>query len=184
MSNFSFLDLSAPAYAVILAYLAGWYLLTRTRFGLHTRALGGDARNARRAGINTNRQTLLIFAFMGVMVAIAAVISVSQMASAQPLAASGLELDAIIAVIIGGTKLTGGEGSVIRTLAGVAFIAILNNGLSNLGMSDAYYSLAKGLTILAALSVQSLARRRADLVRPGPARPPVDGTTMRTANPA
>ncbi|HWE61021.1 MAG TPA: ABC transporter permease [Chloroflexota bacterium] len=165
MNSFSALGLSAPIYIVAFAYLGGWFLLTRTRFGLHTRATGGDARGARRAGINTHRQVIAIFCLMGAMVTVGAIISVSQMASAQPLTASGLELDAIIAVIIGGSRLTGGEGSVIKTLAGVIFIAVLNNGLSNVGISDAPFAVYKGCAILAALTLQTLARRRAERLR-------------------
>lgn len=161
MNTFSVLGLSAPVWIVLLAYAGGWFLLTRTRFGLHTRALGGETRGARRAGIRTHRQVILIFCLMGAMIGVSAVIAVSQMGSAQPLAASGLELDAIIAVIIGGTRLSGGEGSVIKTLAGVIFIAVLNNGLSNAGISDAPFAVYKGGAILAALSLQTLARRRA-----------------------
>ncbi len=162
INNTSLFGLGAPAYIVALAYIGGWYLLNRTTLGRYTFALGGDARGARRAGIRVTRQIIFIFCLMGVMVAAAALIAVGQMASAQPLAASGLELDAIIAVIIGGTRLTGGEGSLIKTLVGVAFIAILNSGLSEQGLSDAYYALCKGIAILLALSVQTLARRAAD----------------------
>ncbi|HVC79359.1 MAG TPA: ABC transporter permease [Chloroflexota bacterium] len=162
LNGASLFGLGAPAYIVALAYGGGWYLLNRTVLGRYTFALGGDARGARRAGIRVTRQVIFIFCLMGVAVAAAALISVGQMASAQPLAASGLELDAIIAVIIGGTRLTGGEGSVIKTLVGVAFIAILNSGLSEQGLSDAYYALCKGIAILLALSVQTLARRAAD----------------------
>lgn len=165
MNNFSFLGLSTPVYIVAFAYLGGWFLLTRTGFGLHTRAVGGDPRSARRNGIRTHQQLIRIFCLMGAMIAVGAVISVSQMGSAQPLAATGLELDAIIAVIIGGTRLTGGEGSVIKTLAGVIFIAVLNNGLSNAGISDAPFAVYKGCAILAALSLQTLARRRAERLR-------------------
>ena len=150
---------SPPIAIVAAAFAGGWYLLSRTRFGLYTFAIGGDVQSARRAGIDTARQVLLIFALMGLAIAVGAVISVSQTASAQPLAATGLELDAIIAVIVGGARPAGGEGSILKTLAGVAFVAILNNGLSSLGLSDAYYGLLKGAVILVALSIQTLARR-------------------------
>ena len=87
---------------------------------------------------------------------------VGQLASAQPYVAGGLVLDAIICVIIGGTRLMGGEGSLGRTALGVAFIAILNSGLLNLGLTDAYYQVYKGAILLGVLAVQIWLRRLAE----------------------
>src|SRR5581483_5398027 len=146
---------------VLGVYLAGWFTLSRTRFGRYTHAMGGDPLGARRAGIRVGLYTTLIFVLMGVATWLASMIVVGQLASAQPYAAPSLELDAIIAVIIGGTRLAGGEGSVARTLLGVAFISILNSGLLNLGLTDAYYQVYKGAALLGVLSVQLLLRRLA-----------------------
>jgi ribose/xylose/arabinose/galactoside ABC-type transport system permease subunit len=121
--------------------------------------MGGDPQGARRAGIPTARYTVAVFVLMGVAIWLAATIVVGQLASAQPYAGSGLELDAIIAVIIGGSRLVGGEGGVGRTAIGVAFISILNSGLLNLGLTDASYQLWKGATLLGVLSVQIWLRR-------------------------
>jgi len=145
---------------VLGVYLAGWFTLSRTRFGRYTHAMGGDPLGARRAGIRVGLYTTLIFVLMGVATWLASMIVVGQLASAQPYAAPSLELDAIIAVIIGGTRLAGGEGNVGRTLLGVAFISILNSGLLNLGLTDAYYQAYKGAALLAVLSAQILLRRR------------------------
>jgi ribose transport system permease protein len=152
---------------VVIAYVVGWLVLTKTLFGRYTHAMGGDPVGARRAGIRVGVYTTLIFVVMGVATWLASAIVVGQLSSAQPYAAPSLELDAIIAVIIGGTRLAGGEGSVGRTLLGVAFIAILNSGLLNLGLTDAYYQVYKGAALLAVLSTQLLLRRlAADEVRP------------------
>lgn len=154
----------------VIAFLVGWYLLARTRMGRYTFALGGDAEGARRAGIRVTRQVVAIFAFMAVMTTIAAVVTVSNLGTAQPLAGQGIELDAIVAVVIGGSRLTGGEGSMPRTAIGVLFIAILNSGLTSLGLSDAYYELWKGVALLGVLAMQIGVRRRllpALLPRPG-----------------
>ena len=98
---------------------------------------------------------------MGLATWLASTIVVGQSPeSAQPYAAPTLELDAIIAVIIGGSRLAGGEGSVGRTLLGVSFISILNSGLLNLGLSNADYQLDKGSALLAILAAQILLRRR------------------------
>jgi ribose/xylose/arabinose/galactoside ABC-type transport system permease subunit len=146
---------------VVIAFALGWYALSKTLFGRYTHAMGGDPVAARRAGIRVGLYTTLIFVLMGVATWLASTIVVGQLASAQPYAAPSLELDAIIAVIIGGTRLAGGEGSVGRTLLGVAFISILNSGLLNLGLTDAYYQVYKGAALLAVLSAQLLLRRLA-----------------------
>lgn len=145
---------------LVIAFVVAGYLLSRTRMGRYTYALGGDVTGARRAGVNVTRQTVLIFVFMAVMITVAAVVTVANLGTAQPLAGQGLELDAIVAVVIGGTRLTGGEGSMSRTVIGVLFIAILNSGLTNLGLSDAYFQLWKGVALLSVLAVQVVVRRR------------------------
>jgi ribose/xylose/arabinose/galactoside ABC-type transport system permease subunit len=152
----------------VIAYGVGWFLLARTKMGRYTYALGGDVVGARRAGINVTRQTILIFAFMALMITVAAVVTVGNLGTAQPLAGQGIELDAIVAVVIGGSRLTGGQGSIPRTAIGVLFIAILNSGLTNLGLSDAYFELLKGVTLLSVLAVQIVVRQR---VLPTLARP-------------
>ena len=113
-------------------------------------------------GIDVARYTMLIFLLMGLMVGLGSIIVVGQLASAQPYVATGLGLDAIIAVVIGGTRLMGGEGSIGRTALGVAFIAILNSGLLNLGLTEAYYQLYKGAILLTILAVQIWLRRVAE----------------------
>jgi ribose/xylose/arabinose/galactoside ABC-type transport system permease subunit len=146
---------------VVVVFVFGWFVLSKTLFGRYTHAMGGDPVGARRAGIRVGVYTTLIFVVMGVATWLASTIVVGQLASAQPYAAPSLELDAIIAVIIGGSRLAGGEGSVGRTLLGVAFISILNSGLLNLGLTDAYYQVYKGAALLAVLSAQLLLRRLA-----------------------
>jgi ribose transport system permease protein len=160
--NASWHGFTLTAPIVVLAYVGGWLLLSRTKMGRYTYAMGGDPTAARRAGINTALYTVLIFLLMGGMIGVAAVITVGQLGSAQPTAGLGLELDAIIAVVIGGTRLAGGEGSVARTALGVIFLSILNSGLLNLGLTDSYFQLYRGLVLLAVLSVQIVVRRVTD----------------------
>lgn len=158
--NYSVGGFTLTAPVVVVAYLVGWYLLARTKLGRYTYAMGGDPTAARRAGINTAFYTVLVFLLMGTAIAVASVITVGQLGSAQPYAGGGLELDAIIAVIIGGTRLMGGEGSIGRTALGVAFISILNSGLLNLGLTDADFQLYRGIALVSVLSVQIWLRRR------------------------
>ena len=161
ITNHSVGGFTVVAPIVVVVFALAWYVLSRTLFGRYTYALGGDPVGARRAGIRVGLYTSAIFVVMGVATWLASTIVVGQLASAQPYAAPSLELDAIIAVIIGGTRLAGGEGSVGRTLLGVAFISILNSGLLNLGLTDAYYQVYKGAALLAVLSIQLLLRRLA-----------------------
>jgi len=159
MNQVSFLGISLPILLVVLAYAAGWFLLNKTKMGRYTYAIGGDEQAAKHAGIRIDLYKLLIFAFNGLLVGIASIITVSRLASAQPNVASGLELDAIAAVIIGGNRLNGGEGTLQKTILGVAFIAVLNNGLNSLGMRDAYFYFFKGALILIVLYFEMTARK-------------------------
>ncbi len=159
MNTASFLGLSPPIVLIVLAYLFGWFMLNRTKLGRYTYAMGGDERAAIQAGIDTAKYKILMFAMLGLLAGVGAVITVSRLGAAAPNAAYGLELDAIVAVIIGGNPFTGGEGNLRRTAFGVLFIAILNNGLSTLGMRDAYFFALKGLAILVALSFEVISRR-------------------------
>jgi ribose transport system permease protein len=156
--NASWGGFTMTAPLVVVAYLLGAYLLSRTKLGRYTYAMGGDLVSARRAGINVRVYTTLIFLVMGTMIAVASVVTVGQLGSAAAQAGTNLELDAIIAVIIGGSRLAGGEGSVGRTALGVVFMSILNSGLLNLGLTDAAFQLYRGAALLTVLSVQVLIR--------------------------
>lgn len=151
--------ISPPMMLILLAYILGFFLLNRTRLGRYTYALGGDEVATRQAGIPTDIYKIAIFIFSGFLVGIAALVTVSRMGAAQPNAVFGLELDAIAAVIIGGTSLSGGEGGLRQTIIGVLFLAILNNGLSTLGLRDASFLFYKGLVILFALFFEVTSRR-------------------------
>jgi ribose transport system permease protein len=157
--NSSLWGFTLTAPVVLAAYLLGWFLLARTKMGRYTYAMGGDPLAARRAGLNVARYTLAIFLLMGAMIFVATVITVGQLGAATPDAATGLEFNAIIAVVIGGTSLAGGEGHVGRTAVGVVFLSILNSGLSNLGLTQAAYELYSGIALLSVLSVQVWLRR-------------------------
>ncbi len=159
MNNGQFLGVSPPIVLIVLAYVFGWFMLNRTRLGRYTYALGGDERAALQAGINIRHYKLLMFGMLGLLAGVAAVITVSRLGAAAPDAAYGLELDAIVAVIIGGNPFQGGEGTLRRTAFGVLFIAVLNNGRSTLGMRDAYFYALKGVTILLALGFEVLSQR-------------------------
>lgn len=153
-------DLISPLMIlVILAYIVGWFMLNKTRLGRYTYALGGDEQATKQAGVPTDWYKIGIFIFAGFLVGIATIVTISRMGAAQPNAVYGLELDAIAAVIIGGVSLSGGEGRLRHTIAGVVFLSLLNNGLSTLGLRDATVLFYKGLVILTALFFEVTSRQ-------------------------
>lgn len=145
------LQITPPIVLTVVAFLAGGFVLNRTRLGRYTFAMGSDERATIQAGVPTAKYKLMMFAMFGVLVGVAMLITVSRLGAAAPDAAYGLELDAVVAVIIGGNPFQGGEGKLRRTLIGALFIAVLNNGLSNLGMLDAQIATYKGAAIILAL---------------------------------
>lgn len=151
--------LSPIILLIVLAYGFGWFMLTRTRLGRYTYALGGDAEATKQAGVDTNLYKLLIFLLSAFLVWLATVVTTARMSAGAPNAVYGLEFDAIVAVIIGGSSMTGGEGSLSKTIVGVLFISILNNGLSTLGMRDSSFFLYKGCIILVALFFEVISRQ-------------------------
>ena len=145
------LGITPPIILVALAFVAGWFLLHKTRLGRYTYAMGSDERATIQAGVDTTRYKVLMFAMFGVLVAVATLITIGRLGTASPDAVYGLELDAIVSVIIGGNPFQGGSGRLRRTLIGALFISVLNNGLSNLGMLDSQIAVYKGSAILLAL---------------------------------
>lgn len=167
MNNRYFDLISPPMILIVLAYILGFFVLYKTRLGRYTYALGGDEVATRQAGVPVDKFKIGIFVLSGFLVGIAAIITVSRMGAAQPNAVFGLELDAIAAVIIGGTSLSGGEGGMRQTVFGVIFLALLNNGLSTLGLRDASFLFYKGLIILFALFFEVSTRRMLQEASPG-----------------
>ncbi|MBE0689012.1 MAG: ABC transporter permease, partial [Anaerolineae bacterium] len=152
-------EISPAIVLSALIFVAGAFVLARTRLGRYTYAMGSDERATLQAGVPTGKYKLLMFAMFGVLVGLAMLVTVSRLGAAAPDAAYGLELDAIVAVIIGGNSFLGGEGNMRRTLIGALFIAVLNNGLGNLGMLDAQIAVYKGAAILLALLFGALSTR-------------------------
>jgi ribose/xylose/arabinose/galactoside ABC-type transport system permease subunit len=143
---------------VVLAFVAGWLVLRRSRLGLRVYAVGGDPRMVRQAGIDEGNLRVAILLVMGLFTAVGMIVMLGRLGAAAPTAGFGLELDAIVAVILGGASFRGGTGRVRDTAIGVLFLAILNNGLSGLQMGDAQFFLIKGTIILAALTLRALAQ--------------------------
>jgi ribose/xylose/arabinose/galactoside ABC-type transport system permease subunit len=129
-------------------------LMTRTRFGLHVRATGANQENARRAGVRVRRIRLLVFIISGLSAGIASILLAGRLGTGYPHAGTGFELDAIVAVVLGGTSLAGGRGTIIGTLAAVIALAILGNLLNLLGIAAFTQMAIKGAIIVLAVLIQ------------------------------
>ncbi|MCX5515797.1 hypothetical protein C3941_05850 [Kaistia algarum] len=143
-------------FLVVLAFLLGWLILARLPLGLRIYAVGGDPRMLRQAGVSEAWLKLTILIVMSVFTATGMLVMLGRLGAAAPTAGFGLELDAIVAVIIGGASFRGGTGRLRDTAIGVAFLAILNNGLSGLQMGDAQFYVIKGTIIIAALTLRAV----------------------------
>ncbi|ALF55714.1 ribose ABC transporter permease [Nostoc piscinale CENA21] len=149
-------------WLVILALLTvavSWFVLRQTVLGVQIYAVGGNERAARLTGIKVNRVLLFVYGVSGLLAGLAGVMSASRLYSATGMLGQGYELDAIAAVILGGTSFTGGIGTIGGTLLGALIIAVLNNGLTLLNMSYFWQLVVKGLVIIAAVMIDRLRRR-------------------------
>ncbi|MBE6068437.1 MAG: ribose ABC transporter permease [Clostridium lundense] len=148
-----------PVLIIFLVFIIAWYILTQTRYGRYVYALGGNEDSARLSGINTDKVKTLVYVISGITAALAGVIVTSRVGSASPNAGAGFELDAIAAVVLGGTSLSGGEGSITGTLIGAMIIGVLNNGLNLMNVSPYYQSIVKGAVILFAILLDKRSKK-------------------------
>jgi ribose transport system permease protein len=149
-------------WLVIIALLTvavSWFVLRQTVLGVQIYAVGGNERAARLTGIKVNRVLLFVYGVSGLLAGLAGIMSASRLYSATGILGQGYELDAIAAVILGGTSFTGGIGTIGGTLLGALIIAVLNNGLTLLNMSYFWQLVVKGLVIIAAVMIDRLRRR-------------------------
>jgi ribose transport system permease protein len=153
LGNNKILGMPIPVIIMIIIFAASYYILTQMRYGRYVYALGGNEDSARLSGINTQRIKTMVYVISGVMAALSGIIVTSRIGSASPNAGSGFELDAIAAVVLGGTSLSGGEGSIIGTIIGAVIIGVLNNGLNLMNVSPFYQLIVKGLVILLAVMI-------------------------------
>ena len=140
-----------PVILFLLVFAIMWFVLGKTTFGRRVYATGSNAVAAKLAGVNIDKTKLAVYAISGFMSALAGIILLSRLGSAQPTLGSGYELDAIAAVALGGTSMNGGRGRIWGTFVGVLIIAVLSNGLNIVGVSSYYQSVVKGIVILIAV---------------------------------
>jgi ribose transport system permease protein len=163
-----------PVVIMLVVFALFGYLLARTRFGRHVYATGDNTEAARLSGVRTDRVKILAFVVSGVLAALAGFILTARLSTAEPTAGTGLELEAIAAVIIGGTSLAGGRGTLLGTLVGALVLGVIDNGMNLLDVSPFLQNVVKGLVILLAVFLdrnidvlRSLIPKRADKTAQG-----------------
>jgi ribose transport system permease protein len=147
-----------PTPVWMAAGLVGLFVVItrKTRLGRSIYAVGGNEQTARLSGLNVNRIKVTVYTLAGGLSAVAGLIMTSRLDSAQPNAGMGYELDSIAAVVIGGTSLSGGRGSILGTVIGCLLIGVLNSGLVLLDVSPFWQQVVKGSVILAAVAIDRL----------------------------
>lgn len=151
--------LPVPIWLMAIVFLLAWFMLNHTRLGRYIYALGGNESATRLSGINVDRVKLAVYGLCGALSALAGLIVTSRLSSAQPTAGMGYELDAIAAVVLGGTSLMGGKGRIMGTLIGALIIGFLNNALNLLDVSSYYQMIAKASVILLAVMIDNKSNR-------------------------
>ena len=146
-------------YLVVIVALSS-LILTRTKLGRHIYAVGGNPLAARFSGIKNSRVTFFVYLFSGILSAFAGIVLASRMFSGQPTAGQGAEMDAIAAVVLGGTSMSGGVGKLSGTVIGALIIGVLNNGLNLLNINSFWQYVVKGVVILIAVYVDFMKKKK------------------------
>lgn len=158
--------LPIPGLVAVAAAVLGWIALRSTRFGRHALAIGGSEEASRLMGLNVDRTLVSVYAVSGLLAGIAGAILAAQFGAGQPNEGVGWELFAISAVVLGGTRLTGGEGSIAMTIAGVALLGLVfnllnfENGLGYISLSAYWQSVIRGLFLLLVIVLQARVLQR------------------------
>ena len=146
-----FLGVPIPVICFAGVAFAAWFFLRNFRLGRHIYAVGGNENAARAAGVPVEKVKLFAYGLCGLLTGLAGVVLAARITTGQPNAGQAYELDAIAAVVIGGTSLAGGVGTITGTLLGVLLIGVINNGLDLMGVSSYYQAVIKGVIIVGAV---------------------------------
>nr|WP_245824134.1 ribose ABC transporter permease [Sporomusa malonica] len=145
------MGIPVPVVIMALIFISAYFLLKKNQLGRYIYAIGGNEEAARLSGISTKKILVTVYTLSGLLAGLSGIILTSRLNSAQPTAGMGFELDAIAAVVLGGTSLAGGLGTIGGTLVGAMIIGVLDNGLNLLNVSSFYQQVAKGAVILLAV---------------------------------
>jgi ribose transport system permease protein len=150
-----------PVLLLVIAFAIGWLVLSHTRFGRHVYSIGDNEEAARLMGLNVSRVTMCVYALSGLLAGLAGVILTARLGAGQPVAGAGWELDAIAAVVVGGTLLTGGQGSVISTLVGLLLLGVIFNIFNLEGDISPWWQLVlRGIFLLVVVIIQNRLSQR------------------------
>lgn len=144
---------------MILSIIVVYVLMMKSKYGRHAIATGGNENAARVSGINTKKVKIMAYMIAGIFVSLAAIILTGRMGTALPNAADGMDMDAIAAVVIGGTAMSGGKINIFGTVSGCLIMVVIGNVLNLLGVSTFYQYAAKGLIIVLAIMIDSVAEK-------------------------
>ena len=147
------LGLPVQLFLIIIVVFVSSFILNRTKLGKHIYATGGNKLAAEYAGINTKKVTLFVFVFSGFLASLAGILTVGRTFSATMVMGQSAEMDAIAAVVLGGTSMSGGKGSISGTVIGVIIIGVLNNGMNLLGIDSSWQYVVQGIVILIAVYI-------------------------------
>ena len=148
-----------PIWLMVALALVAWFITTRTPFGRQVYAIGGNERAAELSGIRVKRIKLVVYMISGFCAGLGGLIVASQLIAAHPASGETFELNAIAAAVLGGTSLSGGRGSILGTLVGAFVIGVLADGLVNLGVSDFWQIVIKGVVIVSAVAIDQFQAR-------------------------
>ena len=146
-------EIPMPIIYLVIIVLVSLFIMDKSKLGRHIYAVGGNHKAALFSGIKTKRVTFFAYIFSGLMSAIAGIVLASRMFSGQPTAGQGAEMDAIAAVVLGGTSMSGGSGKIGGTVIGALVIGVLSNGLNLMGINSFWQYIVKGIVILIAVYV-------------------------------
>jgi fructose transport system permease protein len=144
---------------MLLMYLVTWYILRETSPGRHLYALGNNPEAARLMGIPTRRLLLIVYTLAGLIYGVAALLAIARTGVGDPQAGQTDNLDSITAVVLGGTSLFGGRGSILGSLIGALIVGVFRNGLTLMGVPSVYQILITGILVILAVSTDRLSRR-------------------------
>lgn len=148
-----------PVIIMAVVLVIAWIVIAKTRFGRYVYAIGGNEECSRLSGIHVNRIKLVVYAISGFCAAVTGILLTLRLGSGQPTLAEGLEMDAITAVVLGGTAITGGKGYMLGTILGCIFLTFLGNGFNIIGISSFWQQILKGIILIVAISLYSTKKK-------------------------
>lgn len=160
IGNKYILGIPVPVVIFAVTILIAWVVLSKTRFGRYIYSVGGNAEASRLNGIPVDAYKIKVFIINAMLAGLAGLVLVGRMGTASPVAGDGYDMDAIASVVIGGTSVAGGSGSVLKTVIGVLMMSVINNSFNLLGVDMYFQYIFKGLIIVIAVGIDSYSKKR------------------------